>query len=71
MITRPPIKQDEIINDLRGKIIGRVYEPGKQLPTRTDFEEVYQASRATVQRALDQLASDGFVVARGQAGTYV
>jgi hypothetical protein len=71
MLTRPPVKQTEIIAGLRAQILRGVLQTGTQLPTRAAIEKRFHASRATVQRALDALAQDGFVYARGRTGTFV
>jgi DNA-binding LacI/PurR family transcriptional regulator len=68
---RTPVKQRRIMNSLREEIVKGVFPPGSQLPTRTNLEDKYQASRVTVQRVLDQLVADGFVYARGRNGTFV
>lgn len=70
-MTQPATKQTSILESLRGQIIGGEYQPGTQLPTRDELEQIFSASRMTVQRVLDQLTDDGFVVARGRNGTYV
>ena len=45
--------------------------PGSRLPTRDEFCEQFKVSRMTVQRALDQLTREGFVVPQGRRGTFV
>ena len=59
--TRPPVKQDGIVADLRARILDRTYRPGGRLPTRTELQVSFEASSVTVQRALDRLVADGFV----------
>jgi hypothetical protein len=71
LITRPPVKQDGIVDDLRRSILARRLAPGARLPTRTELQERFAVSSVTVQRALDRLIADGFVVARGRQGTFV
>ena len=41
------------------------------MPIRTELRDTFNTSVATIQRALDQLMADGFVVARGKLGTFV
>jgi DNA-binding LacI/PurR family transcriptional regulator len=69
--SRPPVKQDHIIDDLRRRIIERVYAPGGRMPRRADLQQHFQVSSVTIQRALDRLIEDGFVEARGRQGTFV
>ena len=69
--TRTPVKQEFILNRVRGDIVGGRLSPGDQLPTRQALEQEFQVSSATLQRALDQLIRDGFIYARGSMGTFV
>jgi DNA-binding LacI/PurR family transcriptional regulator len=71
MSSRSSTKLDLIAEELRAKIIHGDYLPGASLPTRTELEAHFQVSRVTIQRALDRLMEDGFVVAKPGAGTYV
>ncbi|MEX1015808.1 MAG: GntR family transcriptional regulator [Phycisphaeraceae bacterium] len=71
MITRPPIKQRLVSEQIRREIIEGQFAPGAQLPTRTELERRFAVSTITVQRALDRLAAEGFIHARGRRGTYV
>lgn len=68
---RPGVKQDVIVRELRRSIIARELGPGAQLPTRTEIESRFGASRVTVQHALNSLARDGFVHATRRRGTFV
>lgn len=65
------VSHSHIINVIRGRITEGEYRPGDRLPTRPQIEAEFGASIATVQKALSQLANDGFVVARGRSGTFV
>ena len=67
----PAVKHDEIVGSLRQRIIDGIYLPGSQLPTRAKLETSFDASSVTIQRALDSLVEDGFVVPRGRNGTFV
>ena len=67
----PAVKHDEIVGRIRQSIIDGDYPPGSQLPTRTKLEESFDASSVTIQRALDRLVDDGYVVPRGRNGTFV
>ena len=68
---RPPVKQGQIIADLRGKILRGDIPPVGRLPTRRELGAQYRASLPTVQQALDTLVADGFVQAKGTLGTFV
>ena len=69
--TRPPVKQDAIIEFLRESILEGSLKSGDRFPTRSEIEQRFEASSATVQRAFDRLVEDGFVSVRGKDGTYV
>ena len=42
-----------------------------KLPTRRELQVHFQTSLATIQQALDQLTSEGFIESRGSLGTFV
>ncbi len=65
------MKQEGIIDELRGGILERTFPPGSRLPTRHQLQKRFGVSSVTVQRALDRLTEDGFVEARGRHGTFV
>ena len=64
-------KADTITRDMRDRIIRGEYQPGGRLPTRDALTAIYGVSKVTVQRALDTLAQEGFVVPDGRRGTFV
>jgi len=68
---RTPVKQNEILGSLRKQIVEGVYKPGAKLPLRSQLQEHFQVSTATVQGALNRLIEDGFVQAQGRLGTRV
>src|SRR3954462_8198783 len=69
--TRPPLKQLQIEQALRGRMIDGALPPSSRLPRREELEQEFQVSRDTIQRVFDQLLADGFIVANGRAGTFV
>ena len=64
-------KHPSIVAELRQRIIKGDFAPGTQFPTHDELGKSFNVSRVTVQKALDRLASDGFVFAKGRRGTYV
>ncbi len=68
---RLPAKQHRILESIRDAIVSGRLAPGDQLPTRVQMEEYFNASSVTVQRAINQLLTDGFLVASGRSGTFV
>jgi len=60
-----------ILDVLRGEIVGGRLKAGHRLPNRSELEARFGCSSHTVQRAMTRLIGDGFIVARGRAGTFV
>lgn len=71
MILRPAIKQVAIEQSVRRRIVRGFWKPAQQIATRHELMAEFGVSMITVQRAIDALANEGFVVARGRAGTRV
>ncbi len=68
---RTAFRTDAILASLRGRLIGGDLRPGDRLPTRSELERSFGASRATIQEVFDRLAADGFIAASGRNGTCV
>jgi len=64
-------KQVQIAEELRDRIVTGEFTPGTRLPTHNSLQNHYAASRATVQRAIDELREEGFLRSKGRAGTFV
>ena len=60
-----------ILTDLRRQIVAGELPKGGQLPTRDKLIAQYGTCSATLQRALDRLAHDGFIYAQKGLGTFV
>ena len=60
-----------LAQELAQRIDGGEFYPGDALPSERRIAELYDVSRVTVRRALEQLAADGVVEARQGSGTYV
>jgi len=58
-------------DELREAILGKRLMPGARLPATRDLAKQYRLSRATVVKAFEQLASEGYVEGRVGAGTFV
>jgi len=71
IIGRPPVKKLMIENSLRERIVSGELAPGARVPTRRALASLYDAMPNTIQDALASLERDGFVVAKGNRGTYV
>ncbi|MAX26658.1 MAG: hypothetical protein CMJ19_19365 [Phycisphaeraceae bacterium] len=61
----------DVLNDIRDGIVRGRWKPGEQLDTQRSLAAELGATLITVQRALDQLRRDGFVVSMGSQGTFV
>lgn len=65
------LTRDRIVSYVRDRITSGAWEPGSRLPTRRDLGVQFDTTLTTVQRAFDALARDGFLEARGKAGTFL
>jgi DNA-binding LacI/PurR family transcriptional regulator len=63
--------RQDIGRELRRRIVEGVYPPGSRLPLRRELLRELGASPLTLQRAMDRLAEQRFIEARGTQGTYV
>lgn len=61
----------EIKADLLGQISGGRWPPGSLLPNENDLAQSYGCARATVNRAMRELAEEGIVERKRKAGTRV
>lgn len=66
-----PVTRDEILTHLKAQIVSGSLPPGSRLPTRRELERQFNSSLVTTQRAFEKLQEEGFVAARGKAGTFV
>lgn len=60
-----------ISNDLRNKILKGEFKANEQIPFEKDLCEFYGASKMTVKKALDMLVTEGLIIKRRGAGTFV
>lgn len=64
-------KQEDIATSVRRAVASGELLPGARLPTRAELESTLDVGRSTIQKALDQLARDGYTRARGKLGTFI
>lgn len=69
--SRSPIRAEEVLEALRDRIVNGAWAAGMRIPNREDIQEEFGGGSATIQKAINVLLHDGFLVARGRAGTYV
>jgi GntR family transcriptional regulator len=56
---------------VREKILSGVYPNGSLIPTEKELEKMFDVSRITVKRALDELATEGLVMRQRGRGTTI
>ncbi len=61
----------DVAGMLRERINDGIYPPGSRLPTRTTLEKELDTSSHTLQRALDDLITEGYVVTRKWEGSFI
>jgi len=67
----PINRLEQIVAELRREIVEGAFPPGERLPTRLELETRFEASPHTIQRAMNRLKQDGFILASRRVGTYV
>ncbi len=65
------MKRSLILSTLRREILEGTFEPGEQLPARTELIRRFKAGAVTVQQAVDRLIADGYLTSRDRSGTFV
>jgi DNA-binding GntR family transcriptional regulator len=70
MLSSDKSKYLKVASSLRASIMESAYPPGSRLPTRTEMAAEFRVSNATIQKAFDTLAADGFIDSR-PSGTFV
>lgn len=61
----------DIRDEVRRRVHARIWAPGDAIPKEADLAEDFGCARATVNRALRDLAEDGLLERRRKAGTRV
>jgi GntR family histidine utilization transcriptional repressor len=69
-MTEPPLHR-RIFIDLEAQILSGELAPGDRIPFEHELTNSYGCSRATVSKALSELAGRGLVVRKRRAGTFV
>jgi len=71
LVGRPPDRKHQIMRQLRREIVSGALAPGAPFPTREAIINRFGASPGTVNSAVDELRSEGFIEPRGRLGTFV
>lgn len=64
-------KYREVEEDLRYKILLGHWKPGDQIPTEEEQCQIYNVSRITVRKAINELENAGFLTSQSGKGTFV
>lgn len=64
------IKYGNLVDGIRTELIRGSWQANRKLPTRDELVRRYNTSRATIQKAMDQLLEEGFIESRGKSGTF-
>ncbi len=62
---------DKIANELSEKITSGKYLSGEEIPNEIELQKMYDVSRTTVRKAIDQLVDDGLVIRKRGVGLFV
>ncbi|MBA3686421.1 MAG: GntR family transcriptional regulator [Planctomycetes bacterium] len=65
------MKRHELADILRDRIRGGEYATGMRIPSQRQLLQEFEVSPVTLQRAVDRLSEQGYLIARGSAGTFV
>lgn len=65
------LKYQTVVNDIVDKIASGKYKPNDRLPTTEELCDLYQVSKITVKKAMDELELRGLVARRRGSGTFV
>ena len=71
MTATTKIKYRDVKNHILARIQDKQWPPGHTLPSEISLAETLGCSRATVSRALNQLAEEGIIVRKRRAGSRV
>lgn len=66
-----PTAVGRVVRDLRDRILAGRYPKGSSLPTQRELAAAFAVSRDTVQRALKELAQEGWIQSRQGSGSKV
>lgn len=69
--TKSSSLHDQILSDIKGKIVSGAWAPGLRIPFEMELAHTYGVSRATMNKVLTQLTQAGFLERRRKLGTLV
>ncbi|KPD26558.1 MULTISPECIES: PLP-dependent aminotransferase family protein [Pseudomonas aeruginosa group] len=63
--------QQQLLEQLRGKLLTGVLRPGQQLPPIREFARSLGVARNTVLQVYEHLSAEGYILSHGTRGTFV
>src|SRR5262245_59116039 len=64
-------KHKQIYQTIHQGILTGAYGAGQRIPTEAELAKVFKTSRVTVARALHDLETEGYLIRRRRAGSFV
>lgn len=64
-------KYQTIVKEIKNKIITSQWQRGERIATRTELIKYFGTTAATLQKAMDELLADGFIISNGKSGTFI
>lgn len=61
----------QLKEEIKGKITDNTFPYGSKIPTETELSEMFQVSRITVRRAIQELCQEDYLVKKQGKGTFV
>ena len=61
----------QLMDIITGQLKNGTYKPGEKIPTEPELAELYQVSRITVRRTVEELCTQGYLVKHQGKGTFV
>ena len=61
----------QLKEEIKGKITDNTFPYGSKIPTETELSEIFQVSRITVRRAIQELCQENYLVKKQGKGTFV
>lgn len=61
----------QLKESLKKRIVSKEWKPGTKIPTESEICEMYDVSRVTVRKALEELQLDGYLDKKQGKGTFV
>ena len=67
----PLTLQEKIYTEISNQIKSGKYKPGDKIPSEPQLVKIYNVSRVTVRKAIEQLVNDNILIKKHGKGTFV